>query len=144
MQSRISATGKCMPHLGHLCRKEILMVQYLSTGTVATVRRISTGWIVPGSTAGGDEIFRRLQLGPEAYLVFCTMVTDSLPAIKRPKRGTKIVVPRIRMGCSCTSGYTGMSWLTFTNQYRLMLFRFASSSVSQYNKIVQVFQVRSF
>ena len=91
-------------------------MQYLLAGTVATVWRISTGWTVRGSNAGGDEIFRCLELGTEAYLVFCTMVTDSLPV-----RRTEIAVPRMPATAS---------WLTFTNQYRLMLVRFASSSVS--------------
>jgi len=96
------------------------------------------GWTVRGPTAGGDE---DSVVCSRAYLVFCTMVTDSLPEGKRPRRGAKILV---RMGYSCTSACTGMSWLSFTNQYRLMLFRFALSLVSQYNclsKIVQVFQV---
>lgn len=51
------------------------------------------------------------------------------------------------MGWSCTAAGIGMSWVTLTPQYRLMLVRVTSSSVSQYkclSKIVPVSHVRRF
>ena len=47
-----------------------------------SVQRLAKDQTAPGSNAGGDEIFRAVQTGPEAHPPSCTLGTGSFPWIK--------------------------------------------------------------
>jgi hypothetical protein len=46
-----------------------------------------------GSNRGGGKIFRTVQTGPEAQTASCTEGTESIPVLKRPRRGLSHPLP---------------------------------------------------
>jgi hypothetical protein len=50
-------------------------------------------WTVRGSSPGGGEIFRAVQIGLEAYPASCTMSIGSLLGVKRPERNSDHPLP---------------------------------------------------